>query len=138
MRIARNAAKIGAAFTIALSAATLTSAPAHADSWQCRAPVYNVGPLNLTIKPCIAIHNSYILGKTDLYYSNGAEATGVTTMVGLNHISGFYRVSTSSAREDWPVNFSSDIYHGSSYNVSGGYYYNGVQYGDVQSPVAAY
>ena len=138
MRLARPLAKITTALVVAASAATLTVAPAHAASgWVCRDAVHNVGPLNLTVVPCIFIYPDHVAGDTELYYSNGSEATGVRAMVGLNHVNSFYRVET----DNWSP-FTADpfynVSHGNSYNISGGYYYNGTEYGDIQSPVVGY
>ncbi|WP_035845274.1 hypothetical protein [Kitasatospora azatica] len=135
MRIPRTAAKIGAALAIAASAATLTSAPAHAASgWVCRDAVPNVGPLHLSVQPCMVIYSDHVTGVTIL---SGSGSGSVRAMVGLNHVYSFYRIETDS----WTPGSEDPFYnvsHGNSYNISGGYYYGGAEYGDIQSPVVNY
>lgn len=99
----------------------------------CRARVPSVGPLGLDIVPCINNYNDHMSGRVYAFYHNTNTLAGVSVMVGLNHCNSFYRVETDSWSNGGEDPFS-NVAGGNQYNISGGYYYNGIEYGDIQSP----
>lgn len=103
----------------------------------CRARVPSVGPLGLDIVSCINNYDDKMSGVVDAFYHNTNTLASVTVMVGLNHCSSFYRVETDGWGNGGEDPFS-NVSRGNQYNISGGYYYNGTEYGDIQSPCIAH